>query len=279
MEFILKNICTNKVTIPIISNLYEETNNYVEEENLFNSIENIIDVYQNYKNKSYNPTITTAASNNNYIVSKVNSCEKKIVLNNQSKEKDIIFNNFDTLFLCILEIIEPAVSLLNGISKIEKIKNFKNMMNLNLDMIKFKVSREDMKKAIENNNIIVCIYFSFLIKKSIVILKDNDYEIYGVCDDCICIVYDENEQIYKIYDENATGPLLFFIELMINKRLKTYIENDCIEKLNTYLLKDLKDIADRLKILTYKLENNKKKNYLKNELKDIINKKLEEYKY
>jgi hypothetical protein len=151
-------------------------------------------------------------------------------------------------------------------------------MLLNLDMIKFKVSREDMKKAIENNNIIVCIYFSFLIKKSIVILKDDDYEIYGKCDDCICIVYDEKEMLYKIYNEYTNSELSFFTELMINKRMKKYIDNDINEKLNTYILKDLKDIADKLKILTYTIQDNKKKNCLKNELKDIIKKKLEEYK-
>jgi hypothetical protein len=66
MEFIFKNINTNKVTIPIITNLYEEINNYVEEENLFNSIENIIDVYQNIKK---------ITSKN--IISKVNTFKEK----------------------------------------------------------------------------------------------------------------------------------------------------------------------------------------------------------
>lgn len=278
MDFIFKNLSTSKVTIPISSNLYEETNNYVEEENLFNLIENIIDVYQNtkkyqFKNKSGNnnhqENINPRGNNNNPVKNIING-KIPLIKNN--------INIFDTLFLCILEIIEPAVSLLNEESKIEKIKNFKNMMTLNLDMIKLKIPREDMKLAIEKNDIIVCIYFSFLIKKSIVILKNGDYEIYGACNDCICIIFDENEKIYKINDENASGQLTFFTELMINKRIKTYIENDYIEKLNTYLLKDLKDISDKLKIPTHKIEDNKKKNYLKNELKDIIKKKLEEYK-
>jgi hypothetical protein len=62
---------------------------------------------------------------------------------------------------------------------------------------------------------------------------------------------------------------------MIEKRIKIMIENDIIEKLNSFLLKDLKDIADKLKIQTFKIEDNKKKNLLKNELKDLIKLKLE----
>jgi hypothetical protein len=35
-----------------------------------------------------------------------------------------------------------------------------------------------------------------LLKKSIVILKDDDYEIYSKCDDCICIVYDSKKKCF-----------------------------------------------------------------------------------
>jgi hypothetical protein len=99
--------------------------------------------------------------------------------------------------------------------------------------------------------IIILLFYFYslsLLKKSIVILKDDDYEIYSKCDDCICIVYDEKEMLYKIYNEYTNSELSFFTELMINKRMKKYIDNDINEKLNNiYIKKDLKDIADKLK--------------------------------
>ena len=265
MEYILKNISLNKVNIPIITNSYEEINNFIQEENLFNCIENIIDKYQ-LNNKSVKK-YTTINSN----------------INSNIYDKHL--ENFNSLILCILEIIDKSVSLLNNTTKLEKIKNFKNMMVLNLDMIKLQISSDDMKKAIDKEDNIVCIYFAFLLKKNIAIFKDNDIEIYGNFDDCIAITYDKNNKLYKICETcqealipNGMGPTKFFKELMIKKRIKIMLDNNIIEKLNTFLLKDLKDIADRIKLPTYKLEGNKKKNLLKNELKDIIKQKIEEYK-
>jgi hypothetical protein len=273
MDYILQNIGTNKINIPIISNSYEEINNYIEEENLFNNIENIIEIYQsgvgkvkkNYSNKN----------NFNIMKSDLNIVVNNDLSSNLSKAYNIDNKiiNFNSLVLCVLEIIDPSVTLLNTLSKLEKIKNFKNMMLLNLDMLKLKISKDDMRKAIVNEDIIVCIYFAFLLKKNIVLITTDDIEIYGNNDECIAIEYNIDEKIYKI--SHIIGSLDFFKQLMIEKRIKIMIENDIIEKLNSFLLKDLKDIADKLKIQTFKIEDNKKKNLLKNELKDLIKLKLE----
>ena len=263
MDYILQNIGLNKVNIPIITNSYEEINGFIEEENLFNGIENIIDKYQ--LNNKFSKKTNTITTKDNIRISKSNDLDKPL-------------EDFNSLILCILEIIDQSVSLLNNTTKLEKIKNFKNMMILNLDMIKLQISRDDMKKAIDQEDNIVCIYFAFLLKKNIAVFKDNDIQIYGNFDDCIAINYDQNSKIYKICDTYTTGPTQFFKELMIQKRIKIMLDNDIIEKLNTFLLKDLKDTADKIKLPTYKLEGNKKKNLLKNELKDIIKQKIEEYK-
>lgn len=271
MEYILQNINSNKVTIPIITNAYEEINNFIGEENLFNGIENIVEIYQskNKPIKNYNSVSTSNINSNSVIKSNISS-------DSVSYNKPI--EDFNSLILCILEIIDPSVSLLNNTTKLEKIKNFKNMMVLNLDMIKLQISSDDMKKAINNEDNIVCIYFAFLLKKNIAIFKDNDIEIYGNFDDCIAIKYNCDEQNLKVYKICDTCPTQFFKELMIRERIKIMLKNDVIEKLNTFLLKDLKEIADKIKIPIYKLEGNKKKNLLKNELKDTIKQKFEEYK-
>jgi len=282
MEYILRQISLNKVNIPIITNSYEEINTFVEEENLFNNIENIIDIYQSMKpNKQYYNGSTSNNNTSNNNTSNNNTSNNNT--NNVKYNKSVVpidkpIEGFNSLILCILEIIDQSVSLLNNITKMEKIKNFKNMMVLNLDMIKLHISRDDMKKAIENEDNIICVYFAFLLKKNIAVFKDNDIEIYGNFDDCISINYEQHLKLYKICDTYTTGPIQFFKELMINKRIEKMLENDIIEKLNTFLLKDLKDIADKIKIPIYKLEGNKKKNLLKNELKDIIKQKFEEYK-
>jgi len=274
MDYILQNIGLNKVNIQVNTNLYEETNGYIEEENLFGGIENIIDIYQsnNKKPQHRNNSETTHNAIKRPIVNNI--------INNFNKSVDVSDNitGFNSLILCVLEIIDPLVSVLNNSTKLEKIKNFKNMMDLNLGMIKLQISKDEMKKAIDNEDIIVCIYFAFILKKNIVLYKDDDIEIYGNYDECIVISFDPIEKVYKISDINTKDNVDFYKRLMIDKRLKMMIENNFIEKLNTFLLKDLKDTADKLHIPTYKIEENKKKNLLKNELKDKIKQKIEEYK-
>lgn len=284
MNYITNNIGTNKVTISISPNNFEETNLYVEEENLFNSIENIIDIYKN-SNTNANIIKSNIIQSNikkkidivpvftkSYSQEKTNKSIKEI--ESKSKSSIISIKGFDSLLFSILEYIDPAISLLSNDIKIEKINNFKNTLILSLDIIKIKISRDNMRKYIETGDNNVCIYISKIINVTIILKINTDFEIYGNLDNCICLSKDDNNE----FNIDSINSLIFYKNLIIMDRIHKYHENNILEKLNSFLLKDLKEIADKIDILTFKIEENKKKNYLKNELKDIIKIKLEEHK-
>lgn len=273
MNYIINNIGSNKVNIAVVSNNFEETNSYVEEENLFNSIENIIDIY---KNLDKNVTILkqpfincqNIKNNQNQYIQK-SFIQEKEIKNKIDFKMNIL--DFDSILLCILESIDPLVSLLSYDGKIKKINNFKNILILGLDIIKIKISRDNMKKYIETGDNQACIYISQIIKSTIIIKINTDFEIYGNLDNCICL----NKNINNEFNIDSTGTLIYYKTLIINDRISKYHKDNILEKLNLLLLKDLKEIADKIDISTFKMEENKKKNYLKNELKDIIKIKLE----
>lgn len=239
MEFIINNIKTDRtMNIPIKSNEFEDS--YKEGENLFPLIEDIIDVYK--KNKYTQPP--------------------------PKQQQEKIIETYDSLFLCILEYLEPTLSLSYNTKKINKIEELKKTIKINITSIILlfkKNMRDDIKNSIQNKDLKICHYLSKLVKKNIII---ND-EKYGDYEDCICILYNEELQQYivdKVVNKNN----------LIDDYKKDLLENNILNIIDTLLIKNLKDICVKLEIPLFKLENNIKKNLIKSELKESILKKLKD---
>ena len=95
-----------------------------------------------------------------------------------------------------------------------------------------------------------------------------DIQMYGTLDECI--VVSDKGGVYDLHSPEQ--PTLYWKTLM----LKTRGEKITTEKLNKALVKDLRTIAQDLEIPISKVEGGKTRNYLKNELKELIIAKLEQ---
>ncbi len=141
----------------------------------------------------------------------------------------------------------------------DKMPNYMNK----LSKLGFKES--DVNEAINNNDNREALYhyLSFLFEKSIAIQESDNIKIYG------------SNDIVMFYDNSFKD--MTFSEcknLKYDLRKSHHINQNTEEKLNDLLVKDLKVIAEDLGLETTKVENGKKKNLLKAELKDVIKAKL-----
>lgn len=315
MEYILNNIGQNKVNIHINHNEFEETHKINYTANLFNNIDNIIDVYKQIPvNVSNKPTLKQKLEKTKSEVVEVNqkskpaevtlqvkpevtrtfkskdkdSKDKEQVQAQEIEAKDKLYN-LDGILLCILEYIDPTVSLLSMSGKLEKINKFKNQIILDLKDPSYKkrtiFKNEDILKYITDNyDEKICFYLAKLINKNIIIkcvsvnIIDYNVYMYDNIEDCI-IITRESANEYMIYNFDGIDKINIVKEMVLKERVKNFMNQDIFSKIDAMLVKDLKDIAEELYIETsYRDGDNKKKSYLKNELKDIILKKFDLYK-
>lgn len=220
---------TNKVTIQISSNEYEESNPYIEETDLFNQIEDISSIYRKKSIKT--------------------ECIKTECI-----KTECIITGPDALILCVLEMLDPTVSLLSN--KVEKIENFKRKIMLNY-------TNYDTTSI------------SLFLKKTIIIKEDNIYSITGSYDDYILI--DKKQSNYSLIKELDSKKLTDFYNHNIETIIKSYINDGILTKLDKMMVKELKDIAEKINVNTFKIENNKKRQLLKNEIKDVLKTKFDKY--
>lgn len=238
MDFILKNIGQNKVNVPIVSNEYEETQPYMEEQSKFDEIENIIDIY-----KSSNK------------VSKTVSVKK------------ILLSSFNSLMYCILEFIDNTISLHSDDFKLEKVEQFKKQLNSKIDLGPKKVfgyGRDSYHEFLENEDKRILNWICYFLNKTIV-LKSNiaDIILFGTEEGCIVIEENIHSQYILSNSKDLTSKWK-------TEKKKLLALKYTPEKLNSMLVKDLKEVAKELDISLFKIEDGKKKNYLKNDLKDMI---------
>ena len=162
--------------------------------------------------------------------------------------------------------------------KLQFINKFKKDLKEKLDSFSTKLkkidyTKEEIIKSIDETTIYdrvpVYYYIAIVLGKAIGIVCDDDlklFEIKGLGNECLLI--DEKQLTYE------TLPTCDFKTRMYSFREKKHRETNTLEKLNTFLVKDLKAIADDLGLQTFKIEDSKKKNLLKEELKDLIKAKL-----
>ena len=272
MEFILANIGNNKVNTILNTNIFEETNKYIEEDNLFNNIENIIEIYKNNNsNKQFNnnkkPIKDQKIFKDQQVLQNEYHAHVLPPKNPQNPQNPQVPNEFDSLLISIIEYIDQGISLLNMDSKLQKLNEFKILIVKNLTLIKMKKTTKSLIETLDNNDFDICYYISDMLKKTIIVDK---YKIYGNYDNYLC--FNKNNNVY-IFDNS-----LITKEEVYNRHIHNYINNNILKKLNSLLLNDIKTIAENLNIPLFKVEENKNKLLLKNELKNIIKTKLEEYK-
>ena len=305
MEFIINNIGSNKVNIPIFTNEFEETNSVQDDPSIFENIESLIDVYKHTCKHACN-TQKLMESKSSKSIDNINTVQLKctdvvqtvkktknaspytIPIINIEKNNIKYITGIDGLLSCIIDFIEPTSSLLSYESKMEKINKLKKQMLLDLNdpshRKKTLYTNEDIIKYIETSDEKMCIYLCKLLSKNIAIrlVSDNsEYNLFKYDDTFDCLIIDktirENDMV--VYTYYKTDTFSNTINDIITQRVIHYIKDGTSSKLDSLLVKDLKELANNLEVpLFYKDDENKKKPYLKNELKDEIKKKFDLYK-
>lgn len=333
MEFIINNIGSNKVNIPIISNEFEETNFVSDCPSIFENIESLIDVYKhsggktkltdNKSSKSLEnmypkcidddihsiKTIKNGLNTKSHVQAQVQAqmqtqmqthvqaqmqsqVQSQVQVQTQviniTKNSIKYISGIDGLLSCIIDFIEPTSSLLSYESKMEKINKFKKQMLLDLNdpshRRKTLYTNEDIINYIKNSDEKMCIYLCKLLNKNIairVISEDVEYNLFKYDDTLDCLIIDKviNENNISVYTYYKTETFLNTITEIIKQRIIQYIKDGTYTKIESMLVKELKDLANSLEVPSfYKDDENKKKPYLKNELKDEIKKKFDLYK-
>lgn len=241
MEFIKQNLQENKVTLDIKTNEFLEKYDYVSLANRFDEIENILDIFK---------SLTATAS--------------KKPFTKQIK---------DPIIYSILIHLDPTMELVTDkLIFINKFKSeLKDKINNYVDRLKkFGATKEATLAAIDDttdNRDALMFYLGILLDKNIAIKTDNDICIFEV-GKLTCLLIDPTNQSNKELD------LLQCRDLKYDARKSYHINENTLGKLNDMLVKDLKALAEELGICTTKVEDGKRKNLLKAELKDVIKVKL-----
>ena len=251
MDSILSNIGPNKVKVPIMTNEYEETNPYMEEHSRFDQIEDIIDIFKDSKPRRFD----------------------QIDVKYSPPRQSIDVTRFNSLIYSVLESIDVTMSLLSDDEKMSKVNQFKKQLNSKIDLgVKrvFGYDRVSYQQFLKNEDLKILNWLSHFLKKTIVlklINPDITFNFYGTEDNCI-VIEEDNHGTFVLLNNNDT------VENWKVKKFQILASKYSVEKLNSMLIKDLKNIAQELEIPLFKVENDKKKSYLKNDLRDMIISKL-----
>jgi hypothetical protein len=280
IEYIKAHLGPSKVTLDVKTNKYEEVYDYPEETyEFFNHIENIIDMYNDcISNKKDIQHQTTFKPN---ILQHKRDQAVAAVARPVAVVASPLENAppLDSFIYCVLLSLDNTLSLLPDknvfINKfksdlIEKINNYATFLK------KLSIEKADIVNAIKSrvheDRGALYKYMSVILNKTIIIQREQ-----GV------YVYESNKRknldglwIYETQLNYEELSYLAYKEKYYNSRKIYYLANtiSSAEKLNTLLVKELKDIADDLGLETTIIENGKKKNLLKDNLKEIIKKNL-----
>lgn len=281
IEYIKGHLGPSKVTLDVKTNKYEEVYDYPEETyEFFNHIENIIDMYNDcISNKKDIQHQTTFKPN--ILQHKRDQAVAGPVARPVAAVASPLENAppLDSFIYCVLLSLDNTLSLLPDknvfINKfksdlIEKINNYATFLK------KLSIEKADIVNAIKSrvheDRGALYKYMSVILNKTIIIQREQ-----GV------YVYESNKRknldglwIYETQLNYEELSYVAYKEKYYNSRKIYYLANtiSSAEKLNTLLVKKLKDIADDLGLETTIIENGKKKNLLKDNLKEIIKKNL-----
>jgi hypothetical protein len=290
MEFIEKYLGPSKVTLDINTNHFEEVYDYPDEKyEIFNNIESIIDMF---KELSTNKQHTGQAGQvrQSQPQSSRQSGQSQLASPHpqphpqqppppppppRQQKQNVDHQVVDDKFIyCVLLSLDDTLSLVSDknmfINKfktdlIEKINNYEKQLK------KLSIIKSDIIEAFKDKNDRDALYkyVSVVINKSIAIHKSDTITLFeNTKSGTDCLYINENTLSYENITLNEAKN-----RYNLNRKLH-YTNTITSEKLNDYIVKDLKTIAEELGLETTKIEDNKKKNLLKAELKEIIKTKL-----
>lgn len=190
-----------------------------------------------------------------------------------SKAKPQVKTLKDPIIYSILIHLDPTMELVSDkhifITKFKS--ELKDKIHNYLEKLKkFGATKELTLAAIDDsgdNRDPLMYYLSILLDKNIAIKTDHDIHVYEI-GKLTCLLIDPSNQTNKEID------LLACRNLKYDARKSFHIHENTLGKLNDMLVKDLKELAEELGVCTTKVEDGKRKNLLKAELKDVIKVKL-----
>lgn len=279
----LENIGSNKVTLDIRTNRFEESYSYEPDcyENEFKGIENIMDMFlatKNQRRQRLSPTETPVTSvtpvksvtpgapvksgtpgiNRTHETSKV----RRALVEPEAPSLGFLY--------AVLVSLDPTLSLLEDkhiyVNKFrsdlkDKARNFEEKFK------RYGYKIDEVINAVDDQSEPLYRYMTLLLEKSIMLEPSMEmYENYGTKQ---CLVIDTDVCTSRTLSLSEAYALLY------ENKVETYKSTITLEKLNTLLVKELKEIAESIGCETSKIdEAGKKKNLLKSELRDKIKVKL-----
>ena len=253
MEFILQNLSSNRVTLDVNSNRFEESYEYDSERSADVEFARIEDLFDKYKKLISAPNSRAPKSETPVLDSKI--------------EKPS-----DRFLYCVLLGLDPTISLVPD--KSDFVEKFKTEMKNKLENLwhklkKFAETKKSVVDAVDGIGDfgVLARYVSILAERSILVLSDVDANLYCNSFDACKII-----DTHKLSCEETS--ISDAKRLFYEKNLSRLKESMTLEKLNLLLVKSLKDTAESIGCETSKIEDGKKRNLLKAELREVIKLKL-----
>lgn len=204
------------------------------------------------------------------------------------QEETKIMRPSDPIVFAYMQVIDPLVSLYTDIDdKVDKFKEdmVKNLTNFNNMYKKLALNKqykvEEIVEAVWAHDktlverVPMLLYMTRLVNKSFCIYtQEGEEPVLLECGQaCKILRYCRDLNIYQIEKEDTD--YIKIQDALVKERIKTYIKDGLLSKINSLSVKDLRDISERLNLPLHKTEDGKKKLLLKPELKDNIVKKIE----
>lgn len=261
LDTLLKSLGPNKITIPIHRNDACELHVYklqnTKANSVFDDMEDLLITFRGNRSTGTPKNATTSRNNNT------------------AKQNIGVAN--DQLLNAIACQVDPSLTLYSGQELAKKLEVFRNMLHDNLDNFhdaykkvgfkKYKMTVEDVKECIKNPNredsAPLFVYIAHLLQCNVVVDATN--EAYTYPNDRFMKIHKTSYGGYE-FEMHETGFAQAYHTLQ--SKVATDVCKDLSEqKLKNMLVKDLVEVATKLKIPTTKVgEDGKKKSLLKAEL-------------
>lgn len=256
--FLMDNIGSNRVTLDIRPNRFEEPYSYEPDclEKEFKGIESVLDMF-------------CAARGQRKPRPKSPPEPQKRAVAAPEQEPPRRQDPGSALLYCVLVGLDPTLSLVED--KQLFVDKFRSELkdkarNFDTKLKRYGFTVDQAIKSVDEPSDALYRYISLLMEKSLMVEPSMDmYEMYGTK---LCLVVNPEA------GSSRTVPLAEAYSAMYESKARSHKATITLEKLNSLLVKDLKEIAESIGIETSKTEEGKRKNLLKSELRDKIKGKL-----
>lgn len=269
MEFILRNLSSNRVTLDVKTNSFEESYEYDDDDSAdreFSKVDDLYDAYKKMTGRRQSPPRRTPDA----------PAPAREIRRFDSPAPAPEIRRFDSqtdrFLYCVLVALDPTLDLVPDATPF--VDRFKSQLrdkvaNSAAPLKKHGYSISDAIASIDGGDPgAVRRYIALLTEKSVMIRDGDSWTLceYHGKPQCLSIDLDAtSSEFSEIADAKRK------MQAASIDRFKASID---LEKLNAMLVKDLKEIADSIGCETTKTENGKKRNLLKAELREVVKSKL-----